>query len=184
MSAMTLLPWRIVASREVYAAQPWMRVALQTVQLPDGRLVNDYHQIQVQEHCVIYAETAEGKIIVERQYKHGARSVGLSLPAGALAAGEDAKAAAARELLEETGYAAEDWQQMGVYAAHGNYGCGRAHMFKARNAIAVATPNSGDLEEIEVLLLDRADLISALHRGEVHLMGSVAAIGLANLGVD
>jgi hypothetical protein len=73
---------------------------------------------------------------------------------------------------------------MGVFAAHGNYGCGRAHMFKARNAVAIAMPNSGDLEEIEVLLLDRADLLSALRRGEVHLMGSVAAIGLANLGVD
>jgi ADP-ribose pyrophosphatase len=155
---------------------------LQTVQLPDGRLVTDYHHIEVQEHCVIYAETPEGKVIVERQYKHGARTVGLSLPAGALAPGEEPQAAARRELLEETGYAADEWQFMGSFAAHGNYGCGRAHMFRARNAISVAAPNSGDLEEMEVLVMDQADLLAALRRGDVHLMGAVAAIALANLG--
>lgn len=182
MSSSKLAPWHLIEAKEVYASRPWLSVELQTIRLPDGRLVKDYHRVEVQEHCVIYAETRNGEVIVERQYKHGPGTVGLSLPAGALAPGEDARSAAERELLEETGYVAESWQLMGAFTAHGNYGCGRAHMYRARNATAVATPNSGDLEEIEVLLLDRRELLAAMGRGEVHLLGSVAAIALANLG--
>jgi ADP-ribose pyrophosphatase len=182
MSEVHLKPWRLISSRPVYSAQPWVRVDLQAVQLPDGRLIDDYHYIQLQEHCVIYAETTDGSVIVERQYKHGAGSIGLSLPAGALASGEDPLSAAARELLEETGYSADHWEKIGEFAAHGNYGCGRAHLFRARNAMWVASPNSGDLEEIQVLLMAKRELLSAVRRGEVHLMGSALAITLVGSG--
>lgn len=175
-----LRPWEILDSREVYSAEPWLRVQRQAVRLPDGRIIDDYHQIELPDCCVIHAETPAGEIVVERQYKHGPRLVGLSLPAGAIEPGEAPLAAAKRELLEETGYEAAEWHSLGAYTLNGNYGCGRAHLFCARNARKVTEPVSGDLEEMEIITLTRAALTAALVKGDVHLMAVAMLILLAD----
>ena len=51
--------------------------------------------------------TAEGRVVLIRQYRHGIRDVTIEIPGGMIDAGESPKAAAARELQEETGYTAE-----------------------------------------------------------------------------
>lgn len=180
MSRPPLREWEIVESREVYAAEPWFRVHRQAVRLPDGRVIDDYHQIELPDCCIIYAETRARDVVVERQYKHGPRCIGLSLPAGTVDPGETPLAAAKRELLEETGYEAAEWRSLGAYTLNGNYGGGRAHLFLARDARKVAEPASGDLEEMEIFTLSRAALTEAMSRGDVHLMAAAMLILLAN----
>ena len=99
-------PWQVLASREIYSAPPWVRLSLQQIRLPNGQVVSDYHRVEMPEYAVIYAETTGGKIIVERQYKHGIGQVSLTLPAGLVESQEDTFQASQRELREETGYSA------------------------------------------------------------------------------
>jgi|DewCreStandDraft_4_1066084.scaffolds.fasta_scaffold74709_2 ADP-ribose pyrophosphatase len=172
-------PWEVLASREVYASAPWISVNLQQVRLPDGRVVSDYHHIHLSDYTVIFAETTDGRVVVERQYKHGVGAVSLMLPAGRVEPGEPPLKSAQRELLEETGYAAEDWQSLGCFVPNANYGCGLAHFFTARNARQVAEPDSGDLEAMDILLLTRAELLEALRSGEIRLTSMAAAIAMA-----
>ena len=160
----------------MFSAPPWIKVLRERVRLPGGRVVEDYHRIAIADCVIMYAETDDGRVVVERQYKHGAQNVGLSLPAGAIDAGEDPLLAAQRELLEETGYEARDWKLAGRYAVNGNYGCGFAYMYLARGAKRVAEPESGDLEHIEVELLDREQLRASIYNGEIHLLGAVTGI--------
>lgn len=54
----------------------------------------------------IVALTAEGEVLLVRQWRHGTRAVELELPAGVMEHGEDPVRTAARELEEETGYRA------------------------------------------------------------------------------
>lgn len=171
--------WKVLKNREVYVAEPWIRLSVQQVQLPDGRIVDEYHRVEFPEYAVVFAQTARGEVILEKQYKHGVGRCSLVLPSGLLEKGEDSLAAARRELLEETGYASDLWRPLGNFVVNGNYGCGRAHLFHARNASKVAEPNSGDLEVMEIITLKLQEVVEAVRNGEVALLGSVAAIALA-----
>jgi ADP-ribose pyrophosphatase len=169
----------VLQSHEVFSAESWFKILRQQVGLPDGRIIDDYHHIEAGKHVATCAETTDGLIILVRQYRHGPGCVCLGLPAGAVTHGELPLVAAQRELLEETGYIADEWQGLGQFAEHGNYGCGTAHLFKAKQARLVAMPNSGDLEDMEVVLLSIEELQAAIRNNQLPLLGSVAAIALA-----
>ena len=177
----SLRSWEVLKSREVFAAQPWIRVFEQEVQLPSGAVIDDYYRIELGEFALVFAQTLDGSVIVERQYKHGTGRVGLVLPAGSIEAGEDPLSAAQRELLEETGCKSDHWQPLGDFVVNGNYGCGKAHLFMARDAYRVAEPDSGDLEEIEIVLMEPDKLMNALLDGQVHLLSSATLIALAQI---
>ncbi len=94
---------------------------------------------------------------------------------------EDPLKAAQRELLEETGYDAPDWQSLGSFIPHSNYGCGKFYFYLAQNARPVRTPDSGDLEEMELSLLDMDEVLAALKKGDIVSMSGAALIGLVSL---
>ena len=182
-----LKPWQVLHSREVFHAPPYIQIFRQKVQLPDGRVVDDYHQIRLTDFALVVASTRDGRIVVERQYKHGVGKVTLVVPTGAILPGEAPLAAAQRELLEETGYSADGWRSHGSFVVSANYGCATAYVFSAQNARAVAEPESGDLEEMEILLLHPQQLRQALQDGEVAALSTATAILLAtqpNLATD
>jgi ADP-ribose pyrophosphatase len=171
--------WEILSTRVIYSAKPWVELSVQSVRLPGGRVVNDYHQVALPEYCVAYAETADGKIIVAQQYRHGVRAECVTLPAGQLEEGETPVETMQRELLEEAGYVADSWISLGSYVPHSNYGCGKAHLFSARNARKVQEPCSGDLEDSEILLLSKAELFRAISEGRIASLSMIAAVSLA-----
>jgi ADP-ribose pyrophosphatase len=171
--------WEVLGRREVFAGPPWVRVTVEQVRLPDGRVVDEYHQIVLPEFVVIVASTPDGRILVERQYKHGVRAVTLMLPAGMREEGEDPLACARRELLEETGYASNDWRAAGTFVVNGNYGCGTAHVFLARDVRRVAERASGDLEETQIRLMPLPEIARAIRERRFVVLSSVAALALA-----
>lgn len=175
----TLRPWEVVARREVLDRRPWLRVWSEDVRLPDGRVIADFSTIEAPDFVVIVALTTENLVVAERNYKHGPRRVGLHLPAGYLEPGETPLLAAQRELLEETGYAADDWMPLGSFVVEGNRGFGTSFFFLARGARQVVPPDAGDLEEIVVTLLPLDALVAATRTGEVNVLSIAAAIGLA-----
>lgn len=174
----TLAPWTVLSSREVYAAEPWLKVHLDTVELPDGRRV-EFHQVEVRDFALIVPQTEDGRFVLLRQYKHGARRVNVSFPAGGIEPGEAPLECAKRELLEETGYAAEEWHACGGYVQMGNLRGSTGYLFLARGCRKVAEPDSGDLEEMRVEVMDRAALLAAMAAGDFAIMAQVAALLLA-----
>ncbi len=171
-------PWTVLDSRDLLDASPFLTVRVETVELPDGRRIPDYYQLEMPSFACVFAETEDGRCIVYRQYRHGPRRVGLVFPGGHLNPGEAPLDAARRELLEETGYEAARWTDLGGYMVNANQGGAVAHMFHATGCRKVAEPRSDDLEETETLLLDRAALLAAIGRGEVHLLTQIALVAM------
>ncbi|MCW2237098.1 NUDIX hydrolase [Azospirillum canadense] len=172
-----LIPWTVLDSRTLLDAGHFLRVHAQTVVLPDGRRVENYYQIEQHDFVLMFAEDEQGRALMLRQYKHGPRRVSQTFPAGMISPGEDPLVAAKRELLEETGYEAPDWTALGSYVVQGNQrGC-TCHMFHARNARKVREPDSGDLEEMRLERLTRAELIEAAAAGDYALLPMIAMLG-------
>jgi ADP-ribose pyrophosphatase len=156
-----------------------MEVAVEAVELPDGRVVDEFLSVKTRDFAMVVAFTADGRIVMERSYKHGVRRVALSLPAGYLEPGENPLAAAQRELLEETGYEADDWSPIGRWTVDGNYGVCTEHAFVAHGARMVREPADDDLEEIAIELHTLDEVREALRSGDVAQLSSAAAIALA-----
>ncbi|HEV2249245.1 MAG TPA: NUDIX hydrolase [Candidatus Limnocylindria bacterium] len=172
-------PWRVLATRVVLERPPWLTVGEQDVELPDGTVLRDFNWIATRPFAIVVPILDDDRTILLRSFKLGVGSVSLSVPAGYLEAGEEPLAAAKRELLEETGYAASEWLALGRFVVDGNYGSGHMHAFLATGAHQVREPESGDDEEQELLLVPFSDALARLRAGEVAQQSTAAALGLA-----
>ncbi|HUG13374.1 MAG TPA: NUDIX hydrolase [Thermomicrobiales bacterium] len=155
---------------------------MERVELPEGRVVDEYPWIRTRDFAMAVAMTPEGRVVLERSYKHGPRRVALSVPAGYIEVGERSEQTARRELREETGYTSDDWQSLGEFTVDGNYGVCAAYIFlasDARRTVEAGGFGHDDLEPIEVLTLPLDDALAAITRGEIAQLSSAAALGLA-----
>jgi ADP-ribose pyrophosphatase len=106
-------------------------------------------------------------IVMERQYRHAAREVLLEVPAGKMEEGEDALAAAKRELLEETGFKAKRWRKMIRYFASPGFLGEFMQVFLAEGlTLGDAQPEYDEQIEIEMMPLSK--LVKMIDAGKIH----------------
>lgn len=172
-------PWTTLARRTLLDHGEFLQVEAHTVALPEGRVIEDWPWIITPDYVNIVAVTAAGRFLCFRQTKYSVDGVSLAPMGGYLDPGEDPLTAAQRELLEETGYEADTWHFMGRYPVDGNRGVGAAHFYLAQGARRVAPRDADDLEEQELVLLDRAEVETALDAGEFKLLPWASALALA-----
>lgn len=95
-------------SREELLRGRFLHVVRDTVRLPDGAAATREYVLHPGAVAVVPL-TDDGRIVLERQYRHPSGRVMIEIPAGKLDAGESALLCGQRELLEETGYVAREW---------------------------------------------------------------------------
>ena len=172
-------PWKTLSKETVMDFSKFLRVELHEVELHDGQVIPDWPWLVTPDFINVVAVTEEGQFLCFRQTKYAVAGVTLAPVGGYLEPGEAPLAAAKRELLEETGYEAEFWQALGSYWVDANRGAGQAHLYLAQGARKVAEPDADDLEEMELILLDKAAVEEALDAGDFKVLPWAAAVALA-----
>lgn len=119
-------------SGELVYEGKFLMVNKDRVRLPDGsEATREY--VRHPGACVIIPEVREGVFILERQFRYPVGRVFIEFPAGKLDPDESLLACAQRELEEETGYSARDWEHLGTMHNCIGYSDERIEIFHARN---------------------------------------------------
>jgi 8-oxo-dGTP pyrophosphatase MutT (NUDIX family) len=128
--------------------------------------------------------TPEGQIVLVRQDRHGLRRISLEPPGGVIDPGELPRAAAERELREETGYIADDVQFLGRVAPNPAMQNNWCHMFLARNC-RPHTDARQHLDRFECIAVELygPEEVRKLLRDE-QICHSMAVIALGFAGFD
>lgn len=171
--------WKTLSRTPILNTGKFLSVEYHTVELPDGRVITQWPWVITPDYVNVVAVTPEGRFLVFRQVKYGVEGTSLAAVGGYMEPGEEPLAAVRRELLEETGFTASHWENLGAYRVDANRGSGMAHFFLARGAQRVAERNADDLEEQQLLELTRAEIELALAQGEFKVLAWAAIMALA-----
>ena len=144
-----------------------------------GRPTHPYYVLETPPWINVVPITTDGRLILVRQYRHGIREVTLEVPGGVMDAADGTPAvAAARELLEETGYRGDPLELLGEVSSNPAILTNRTHCYVARNLERVAELKLDPHEDIVVEMRPVAEIPDLIRSGEIHHSLSVAALSL------
>lgn len=163
---------RLVASQ-----RPWtgrlIGVRVDEVRLASGRTARR----EVVEHpgAVGILAWDGSRLALVRQWRHAAGDALLEIPAGTLEPGEEPRATAARELAEECGVAAAEWEAGPSFFTAPGFCTERLSLFLATE-LRPAEAAAPDDEELDLSWMTIGRAMAAVESGEIVDAKSIAGI--------
>lgn len=173
------MAWTTRSTRLAYE-NGWISVREDAVTGPDGDGIYGVVEMRHPAVFVVALDRDDRVCLVEiDRYTTG---LSIEVPAGG-SDGEDALTAAKRELLEETGFVAGEWEPLGVMNALNGIAVAREHVFLARGAgrshDASATQQEEGIER--VLWVPFADALQMVAAGRITDGETIAALAFAGI---
>ncbi|MEJ5348890.1 MAG: NUDIX hydrolase [Desulfosoma sp.] len=119
--------------------------------------------------------TPQKDVVFVRQWRHGVREVTLEIPGGVVEAGDSVEQAARRELIEETGYTAQSFVDLGYTFPNPAIQNNRCYTFVALHAVPHTDPDLDAMEDIEVVVHALKDVPGLVKEGKISHALIVAA---------
>jgi 8-oxo-dGTP pyrophosphatase MutT (NUDIX family) len=152
------------------------RVSRTLTESPHTGKRHSFFRIDSPDWVNVVPVTTSGEIVMVRQYRHGLRDVTLEIPGGLIDPGESPEQAAARELLEETGYRAGRLAALGSVSPNPALFGNRLFAFAAHACERVAPVANESTEETVVELLQPRELRRLLREGRIDHGLAMAAL--------
>jgi ADP-ribose pyrophosphatase len=148
------------------AHKGYFTLRIDSLELPHG-IRRPYSVLETGCHAAaVIAETTDGKILVLKEYRHPTGKWIYGCAGGRIDTGESPIEAAKRELLEETGYTAEEFITLGSAFPFPAVADQNIHYVLARGAKYLKAPTPEPFELITPCLLSEEDLEKALQSGD------------------
>ena len=174
-------PWKILSYKQILDT-PYLKVRSEQIAIPNGPIVSDYYIIENRGWVGVVPLTADGRFLINRQYKHGIGREVLEFPAGAIDADEsDPELTAHRELMEETGYSVVGGklEPLARFDANPTGASTKVWWYLAREVRKTGTPKDDPMEIIENLLVTPTELLAMIHDGTFAVLGQMGAAYMA-----
>lgn len=170
--------WKVLRSKQIVTS-PHFTLRADTIELPNGTIIDDYTVWQVPDGVVVVAITKDGSVIFTRQYRHGTGEVLLQLPGGSYdKQTEDPKKAAARELLEETGYTANKLIYLGEISMYPSKMTKKVCVYLAKDVEHTGATQFDITEDIEIISYPLTNGVRLIEQGKITDAETIAAIFL------
>lgn len=160
------LRWKKLASEKVYSDR-WFQARADKCEFPDGRIIEPYYVVELPDWSIIFVVTTDEKIVLVRQYRYPVDQVTYELPGGVIDKGEDPKAAAIREMQEETGYHSDEVEFVCQLFPNPAINDNTAYFFLAKNAIPGEKKNFDAFEDIDICLFTKEEFFQLLRENKM-----------------
>jgi ADP-ribose pyrophosphatase len=151
-----------------------VNLRVDTVELPDGRKTK--REIVEHGECVaIVAIDAQDNVILVRQFRKPVERSLLEVPAGGVDPGEEPGDCARRELGEETGYSAQNWEYLAGFYTSPGFCTEYMHLFLATGLEPGEQAPEAD-ETIEVIHIPLSQIPELITSGEICDAKSIAGL--------
>ena len=164
---------KTIDSKKIYDGRVF-KVTKDNVELSDG-----YKTIREVVHHnggVVIAAEHNGKIIMVKQFRYPAQEVLFELPAGKLDKdNEDVLSAAQRELLEETGYVAKNWESLGFIWTSPGFCNEKLYLFKASD-LSFKGQNLDEGEILDYIEIDKNEVFDMAKNGIINDAKTISAL--------
>ena len=154
--------WKLISRDKVYDGNPYIKIYKDTVKLPNNKIINDYHRIEVNNAVMLLIENDKKELLVYNEYRHGIGDVSYTFPAGGIENNESIEAASEREVMEELGYKFNNIKLLKKYIVSGSYMFSELNMVSIKNIEKISEPKEIDIENPEIMWLSKKSVKEAL----------------------
>ncbi len=157
--------WELIESK-VDRDYHVFRIQSELAVSPRTKKIGQFYTIDTRDWVNVIPVTHDGRVVMIKQYRHGSKKVTLEIPGG-LVDEEDAREAAQRELLEETGYVGDRVELLGSVNPNPAIFNNLCHTYLIENAKEVADKALDPNEDIEVILMPADEIPDILASGAI-----------------
>ena len=160
---MPITPPELISVQQIYRGHV-IEVRREKIRRADDPRTIDMDVVRHPGAAAVVALDEDMRVLLVRQWRQPLAQAFLELPAGCVDAGEEVEQAARRELREETGARAREWQSLATLRLSPGWSDETVGLFVARQ-LSFGAPEPDANEDIEVVRVPLVEAIEMVEQG-------------------